>query len=181
MDRRAWQAIVHGVAKSQTWLSNWTTKNFTLRSSLKERMLPFLDMLNWRNPWGCPGLSWLYESNARERRHSWWNMQFVFSIDFQDKVKFLWWFLSVCVCFSYKRDFKLMYEGFFWENIHLDLWKRERTVHTKFSTFFFFFNYWRILLYNVIVSVVQQCESATSTPLLLSLPPTPHLVFKMAS
>ena len=137
MDRRAWQAIVHGVAKSQTWLSNWTTKNFTLRSSLKEWMLPFLDMLNWRNPWGCPGLSWLYESNARERRHSWWNMQFVLSIDFQDKVKFLWWFLSVCVCFSYKRDFKLMYEGFFWENIHLDLWKRERTVHTKFSTFSF--------------------------------------------
>ena len=23
MDRRAWQAIVHGVAKSWTWLSNW--------------------------------------------------------------------------------------------------------------------------------------------------------------
>ena len=25
MDRGAWQVIVHGVAKSQTWLSNWTT------------------------------------------------------------------------------------------------------------------------------------------------------------
>ena len=25
MDREAWQAAVHGVAKSQTWLSNWTT------------------------------------------------------------------------------------------------------------------------------------------------------------
>ena len=24
MDREAWQAAVHGVAKSQTWLSNWT-------------------------------------------------------------------------------------------------------------------------------------------------------------
>ena len=24
-DREAWQAAVHGVAKSQTWLSNWTT------------------------------------------------------------------------------------------------------------------------------------------------------------
>ena len=24
-DRRAWQAAVHDVAKSQTWLSNWTT------------------------------------------------------------------------------------------------------------------------------------------------------------
>ena len=24
MDREAWRAVVHGVAKSQTWLSNWT-------------------------------------------------------------------------------------------------------------------------------------------------------------
>ena len=140
--------------------SNWTTKNFTLRSSLKERMLPFLDMLNWRNPWGCPGLSWLYESNARERRHSWWNMQFVLSIDFQDKVKFLWWFLSVCVCFSYKRDFKLMYEGFFWENIHLDLWKREKTVHTKFCTFVFFF--------QLLKDIALQCDSFCCTTMWIS-------------
>ena len=27
MDREAWHAAVHGVAKSQTWLSNWTTSN----------------------------------------------------------------------------------------------------------------------------------------------------------
>ena len=24
MDREAWHAAVHGVTKSQTWLSNWT-------------------------------------------------------------------------------------------------------------------------------------------------------------
>ena len=28
MDREAWHAIVHGVAKSQTWLSNWTELNW---------------------------------------------------------------------------------------------------------------------------------------------------------
>ena len=28
MDREAWHAVVHGVAKSQTWLSNWTELNF---------------------------------------------------------------------------------------------------------------------------------------------------------
>ena len=28
MDREAWRAVVHGVAKSQTWLSNWTELNW---------------------------------------------------------------------------------------------------------------------------------------------------------
>ena len=28
MDREAWRAAVHGVTKSQTWLSNWTELNF---------------------------------------------------------------------------------------------------------------------------------------------------------
>ena len=27
MDREAWRAVIHGVAKSQTWLSNWTELN----------------------------------------------------------------------------------------------------------------------------------------------------------
>ena len=34
MDREAWHAAVHGVTKSQTWLSNWTELNWTeMRSS----------------------------------------------------------------------------------------------------------------------------------------------------
>ena len=28
MDREAWRAVIHGVAKSQTWLSNWTELNW---------------------------------------------------------------------------------------------------------------------------------------------------------
>ena len=28
MDREAWHAVIHGVAKSQTWLSNWTELNW---------------------------------------------------------------------------------------------------------------------------------------------------------
>ena len=27
MDREAWRAVIHGVAKSRTWLSNWTELN----------------------------------------------------------------------------------------------------------------------------------------------------------
>ena len=38
MDREAWHAAVHGVAKSQTWLSNWTELNATnLRGKVSER------------------------------------------------------------------------------------------------------------------------------------------------
>ena len=29
MDREAWRAVVHGVAKSRTWLSDWTDLNWT--------------------------------------------------------------------------------------------------------------------------------------------------------
>ena len=29
MDREAWRAVIHGVAKSQTRLSNWTELNWT--------------------------------------------------------------------------------------------------------------------------------------------------------
>ena len=31
-DREAWHAAVHGVAKSRTWLSDWTTKQFLPRN-----------------------------------------------------------------------------------------------------------------------------------------------------
>ena len=30
MDREAWHAVIHGVAKSWTWLSNWTELNYFL-------------------------------------------------------------------------------------------------------------------------------------------------------
>jgi len=35
MDREAWHAAVHGVTKSQTWLSNWTKLNWRLNLDLQ--------------------------------------------------------------------------------------------------------------------------------------------------
>ena len=37
MDKEAWHAVIHGVAKSRTWLSNWTEGMDTTKQ------------LNWRN------------------------------------------------------------------------------------------------------------------------------------
>ena len=34
MDREAWRATVHGVTKSQTWLSDWTEMNWDLQNKL---------------------------------------------------------------------------------------------------------------------------------------------------
>ena len=35
MDREAWRAAIQGVAKSQTWLSNWTELNWEMKHSYK--------------------------------------------------------------------------------------------------------------------------------------------------
>ena len=46
MDREAWRAAIHGVAKSQTWLSNWTELNWTEWSS------SFLYFLQFKSEFG---------------------------------------------------------------------------------------------------------------------------------
>ena len=41
MDREAWRAAIHGVTKSQTWLSNWTDleKEKALKTEVQEQMI----------------------------------------------------------------------------------------------------------------------------------------------
>ena len=44
MDRETWRAAIHGVAKSRTWLSNWTELNWSLTKAV---WLLFLFYYNW--------------------------------------------------------------------------------------------------------------------------------------
>ena len=37
MDREAWRAAIHGVAKSWTWLSDWTELNWNQVQAQKEK------------------------------------------------------------------------------------------------------------------------------------------------
>ena len=52
MDREAWHAVVHGVAKSQTQLSDWTELNWTERFSTYQPLIPLKKLLKegfWPN------------------------------------------------------------------------------------------------------------------------------------
>ena len=64
MDREAWRAAIHGVAKSQTWLSDWTELNWTDRlcvcvRSVAQSCLTLCDPMGFNTrlfcPWESPG------------------------------------------------------------------------------------------------------------------------------
>ena len=44
-DREAWSTAVHGVAKSRTWLSDWTELNWMRKRVLKSKQKPSVDYL----------------------------------------------------------------------------------------------------------------------------------------
>ena len=48
MDREAWYAVIHGVAKSQTRLSDWTELNLEAYLALQFRPFPAL-FYSWTN------------------------------------------------------------------------------------------------------------------------------------
>ena len=57
MDREAWRAVIHGVTKSQTWLSDWTELNWNILFKEAFVMGPFKSSLwtsipaYWRRQW----------------------------------------------------------------------------------------------------------------------------------
>ena len=53
MDREAWRAAIHGIAKSRTWLSDWTELNWTLLRNSDALNIPvffFYKCLEFFNP-----------------------------------------------------------------------------------------------------------------------------------
>ena len=49
MDREAWPAAVHGVAKNQTRLSNWTDIELSPQDSSRERVVVGFILFRWEN------------------------------------------------------------------------------------------------------------------------------------
>ena len=47
MDREAWSAAIHGIAKSRTWLSNWTELNAIIQLHLFLLMLYLYLFITW--------------------------------------------------------------------------------------------------------------------------------------
>ena len=78
MNRGAWWAAVHGVAKSRTWLGDFT---FTFHfHALEKEMAAHSSVLAWRIPgtgevgchlWGRTRLKWLSSSSSRSQKHIW--------------------------------------------------------------------------------------------------------------
>ena len=51
MDREPWRAAVHGVTKSQTWLSNWTEQNKLLLNEWMMSSAGVMDAALWQSFW----------------------------------------------------------------------------------------------------------------------------------
>ena len=68
MDREAWQIAVHGVGKSQTWLSDWTELNSCV--ILWTSMCRYSDTLSNLIPWMHLSLP-LYKRKRSDLGHTW--------------------------------------------------------------------------------------------------------------
>ena len=62
MNREAWRAAIHGVAKSLTWLSDWTELNYCFPASLVAQIIKFLPAMQETRVWS------LGQENSLEKK-----------------------------------------------------------------------------------------------------------------
>ena len=69
MDREAWRVVIHGVAKSRTWLSDWTELNdLVVFPSFFNFSLNLAIRTSWSEPLSAPGLVFV---DCLELLHFW--------------------------------------------------------------------------------------------------------------
>ena len=73
MDREAWRAAVHGIAKSQTWQKDWTELNWSTTQPLERPQICRTE--NIKCGWGC-GATWTLSLLVRMQNGSHFGRQF---------------------------------------------------------------------------------------------------------
>ena len=82
MDREAWRAVIHGVAKSRTWLRDWTELNWWsilfcnfFKYFFKFWCCGYRNLLQWvgKYPSSSVSLESLYKTDFIYSFHHWWN------------------------------------------------------------------------------------------------------------
>ena len=79
MDREAWRAAIHGVAKSRTRLSDWTELRIYLFSQINNGLSNFINVLSHisasmdirSHTRCCRGLQWMCPDQGLQRRCGW--------------------------------------------------------------------------------------------------------------
>ena len=104
MDREAWSAVIHGVTKCWTLLSDWTDLNWTEWSSVFPHFLQFKsefgnkEFLIWVTDSSCSCLCWLYRASPSSAAKNIINLISVLTMSWFPCVEFSLVLLGQGVC-----------------------------------------------------------------------------------
>ena len=119
MDREAWRAAIHGVAKSRTWLSNWIELNWTEWSSGFPHLLQFnsefgnKEFMTWATVSSWSSFCLLYRASLSSAAKDIINLISVLTIWWCSRAECL--LLSeVVVCYDQCAHFLCVCERKFW-------------------------------------------------------------------